>query len=171
MQKMSVLPLLSNRERFLSKANLNPAILCAGTKKKYFYSLQLLKKLAFLFCKMADYWRRHYRSILPCQHRFCWNYVRTICWFNVNFYSKWKHWDLLRVATPQSTFDSNRYSDWAVLLWPLSYPVYIPERFISSLILELVVQCFFVITTYHVSDHSNSFYHCYTRNCVWAVVQ
>ena len=33
--------------------------------------------------------------------------------------------------------------------------VHITERFLSSLMLELVIQGFFVMANYHVSEHSN----------------
>ena len=38
---------------------------------------------------------------------------------------------------------------------PLSYPVPATERFISYLMLELVIQGFFVMITCHVSKNSN----------------
>ena len=44
-------------------------------------------------------------------------------------------------------------SDW---LGTLSYPVHVTERFIRSLMLDPVNQDVFVMTTYHVSEHSNT---------------
>ena len=40
---------------------------------------------------------------------------------------------------------------------PLIYPVRLIERFVSSVMLELVIQGFLVMTTYHVSECSNTF--------------
>ena len=40
---------------------------------------------------------------------------------------------------------------------PLIYPVRVTERFISSLMLEIVIQGFLVMTSYHVSEHSITF--------------
>ena len=55
-------------------------------------------------------------------------------------------------------YDPTIRLDWNLVAWvhltaePL---VRISERFISSLMLELVIQGFFVMTTYHLSERSN----------------
>ena len=58
---------------------------------------------------------------------------------------------------PTIRFDCNLI-DLVLSSWePLIYPVPVTERFISSLMLELVIQGFFVMTTYHVSEQSDIF--------------
>ena len=62
------------------------------------------------------------------------------------------------VATPQSTFYCNRYSDWAWYLSPPSCSVHAKEKFLSSPMLELVIQGFFVMITYLASERSNKWH-------------
>ena len=53
---------------------------------------------------------------------------------------------------PTIRFDCNLVAWVHLTAEPL---VRVTERFISFLMLELVIQGFFVMTTYHVSEHSN----------------
>ena len=57
---------------------------------------------------------------------------------------------------PTIRFDCNLI-DYVLSCKPLSFPVHVIERFISSLMLLLVIQGFFVMTIYHLSEHSNFF--------------
>ena len=75
-----------------------------------------------------------------------WSYVNSICWLIINFYSESKHWDLcgLRPLNP-SILQSCHLSAWTT-----KRLLRVNERFM----LELVIQGFFVMTTYYVRECS-----------------
>ena len=59
------------------------------------------------------------------------------------------------VVTPQSVLIAIGTQIEHTSCKPLSYPVHARENFITSLILKLVIQSFYVMITYLVSEHAN----------------